>query len=55
MEITKQVKDLLIDKMQMIHTPGKTDLCRVGPVKLPIQTRRFFCNLSVVYMASIRQ
>ncbi len=41
MEITKQVKDLLIDKMQMIHTPGKADLCLVGPVKLPIKQGDF--------------
>lgn len=41
MKITKQVKDLLIDKMQIIQTPGKADLCRVGPVKLPIQQGDF--------------
>lgn len=37
MNITKQTKDLLIDKMNMIQTPEQADLCLVGPVKLPIQ------------------
>lgn len=41
MKIKKQIKDLLINKMQMIQTPGKADLCRVGPVKLPIQQGDF--------------
>lgn len=37
MKITKETKELLIDKMQMIQTPGKADLCLVGPVRLPVQ------------------
>lgn len=37
MKITKETKELLIDKMQMIQTPEKADLCLVGPVRLPIQ------------------
>lgn len=41
MKITKQVKDLLIDKMKIIKTPGKADLCVVGPVKLPVQQGDF--------------
>ena len=41
MKITNKVKDLLIDKMEMIYTSGKADLCRVGPVKLPVQQGDF--------------
>jgi len=44
MKITKQVEDLLIDKMKIIRTPGKADLCLVGPVKLPIQQGNFAAN-----------
>src|SRR4051812_12914461 len=41
MKITKQTKDILIDKMKMIQTPEKADLCLVGPVKLPIEQGEF--------------
>ena len=41
--------------MQIIRTPETTDLCRVGPVKLPIQQGDFSATFQVVYMASIRQ
>ena len=49
MKITKQVKDLLIDKMQIIQTPGKADLCLVGPVKLPIQQGDFRRHFSGIH------
>ena len=39
MGITKQVKDILIDKMQIIQNEGKQKICLVGPVKLPIQQK----------------
>ena len=41
MNITKQTKDLLIDKMNIIKTPGKDDLCLVGPVNLPVEQGDF--------------
>lgn len=33
----RNVKDILIDKMQLITHPNNVDLCLVGPVRLPIQ------------------
>jgi len=39
MGITKQVKNILIDKMQIIQNKGKQTICLVGPVKLPIQQK----------------
>jgi GTP cyclohydrolase II len=41
MKITKQTKDLLIDKMNILKTPGKDDLCLVGPVNLPVEQGDF--------------
>lgn len=37
MNVTKQAKDLLIDKMKLIETAGKANLCLVGPAKLPVK------------------
>ncbi|MFT4412324.1 GTP cyclohydrolase II [Fredinandcohnia humi] len=35
--ITKKVKDLLLDKMKIVKQVGKSDICVVGPVTLPVQ------------------
>ena len=37
--------------MKIIQTPGKADLCLVGPVKLPVQQGELFSDFPVVYMA----
>lgn len=44
MMITKQTKDILIDKMQILTAANQEDLCVVGPVKLPIQQGDFHAN-----------
>lgn len=41
MKITQQTKDLLIDKMKILKTPGKADICLVGPVNLPVEQGDF--------------
>lgn len=41
MKITQETKDLLIDKMNIIQTPGKADICLVGPVNLPVEQGDF--------------
>ena len=41
MKITNQIKNLLIDKMKILKTPGKDDLCLVGPVNLPVKQGGF--------------
>ncbi|KMY51679.1 GTP cyclohydrolase II [Peribacillus loiseleuriae] len=41
MIITPQIKELLIDKMQMIKNPGKGEICLVGPIKLPVEQGDF--------------
>ncbi|WP_010283231.1 GTP cyclohydrolase II [Bacillus timonensis] len=35
--VTEKVKDLLLNKMNMIKKPGEQDICLVGPVNLPVQ------------------
>jgi GTP cyclohydrolase II len=37
MAITQQTKNLLIDKMNIISTKSKNDICLVGPVNLPVE------------------
>lgn len=41
MTISNKTKDLLIDKMQILQTVGKDDICVVGPVRLPVQQNDF--------------
>lgn len=41
MTITEQTKVLLIDKMNILKTPGKDDICLVGPVNLPVKQGDF--------------
>ncbi|WP_028393721.1 GTP cyclohydrolase II [Bacillus cihuensis] len=41
MIITPQIKEILIDKMQMIQNPGKGEICLVGPVNLPVEQGDF--------------
>ncbi|MCT4479369.1 GTP cyclohydrolase II [Peribacillus frigoritolerans] len=41
MKITEETKNLLIDKMNIIKTPGKADICLVGPVNLPVEQGDF--------------
>ncbi|MFD1778331.1 GTP cyclohydrolase II [Fredinandcohnia salidurans] len=35
--VSEKVKNLLLDKMNMIHKQGEQDICLVGPVTLPVQ------------------
>jgi GTP cyclohydrolase II len=35
--VAEKVKNLLLDKMNMIHKQGEQDICLVGPVTLPVQ------------------